>query len=227
MRMRRSFLPLCSRFVDEIVITFEKKRGQVPFLLERSLVIITNAMKEMEMELLYRILRRNGWSPNDRRHKIYSVLAHVFALGLLWSVVVFVPWSFNGLSAFACTMIAIFYFIIIFQHKNEKRLIEKHGEEIRSLMSNQFIEHTGRNTQGDPENIYISHGQNADLIEKTPAYLRVVEEVEEEAGRQIADQAEDLGACHLFWAAKSEILKKKHNINWRSPAELNSGIRYD
>ena len=81
------------------------------------------------------------------------------------------------------------------------------------------------------KNIYINKkdGMNADLLEKSVTYLRVVKEVDDEANREVEalGQVGQTGSCHLFWDIKKEILKKKHNIHWCTPAELNEFVRFD
>ena len=36
-----------------------------------------------------------------------------------------------------------------------------------------------------------------------------------------------LGAIHVFWSEKKQILKEKYRIDWKTPAELNPNICYD
>ena len=69
-----------------------------------------------------------------------------------------------------------------------------------------------------------------DEVEKSPAYLEVVKQVDEEA-KKIVDSSlgkgRHMGACHLFWSSKKKILKEKYNIDWHSPAEMNQSCRFD
>ncbi len=80
------------------------------------------------------------------------------------------------------------------------------------------------NTFIDPES-----GMNVDLVERSAAYLMVVKEVDEEASKVVESfgQKEQMGSCHILWSSKKEILNKKHNIDWRTPAELNEHIMFD
>ncbi|MEI6397023.1 MAG: hypothetical protein WCO48_03060 [Candidatus Taylorbacteria bacterium] len=80
-------------------------------------------------------------------------------------------------------------------------------------------------------NTYVckEDGMNADLVEKSDAYLKVVKEVDEEAKKEVRDLGREgqMGSCHIFWGSKKQILKKKHNIDWRTPAELNEMVMFD
>jgi len=82
-----------------------------------------------------------------------------------------------------------------------------------------------------PANTYINKndGMNVDLVEKSSAYLKVVKQVDEEADKEVRalGQEGQMGSCHLFWSSKQEILKNKHNIDWRTPAELNEMVMFD
>jgi hypothetical protein len=86
--------------------------------------------------------------------------------------------------------------------------------------------------EGEHKNVFIQYVDGtrfiADLVEKSPAYLKVVKLVDEEANKTVESfgQTRKMGACHLFWSSKKEILKKKYGIDWRSPAELND-IMFD
>ena len=72
-------------------------------------------------------------------------------------------------------------------------------------------------------------GYYVDMVEKTPAYKKVEKEVEAEAEKVVKANGLEgrMGACHTFWEAKKEILKKKYRIDWRDPAELNPGVIFD
>ncbi|MFH1173013.1 MAG: hypothetical protein V1692_00615 [bacterium] len=35
------------------------------------------------------------------------------------------------------------------------------------------------------------------------------------------------GLCHIIWRHQKRILKEKHNIDWKSPAEENPHIIFD
>ena len=85
----------------------------------------------------------------------------------------------------------------------------------------------------NPKNTYIDSkdeaGLNRDLVEKSEAYLRVVKGVDEESRKEVRNSGREgqMGSCHIFWSAKKEILKKKYNIDWRTPVELNELVKFD
>lgn len=77
----------------------------------------------------------------------------------------------------------------------------------------------------EEENYRLKH----DPIEDSEEYKRVEKEVDELAEKEadkIVPQGWD-GFCHVFWAVKKDILKKKYNIDWKSPAELNPDTMFD
>ncbi len=68
-----------------------------------------------------------------------------------------------------------------------------------------------------------------DPIEETPEYKLVVNEVEQEAHKTLADQGvqKTRGYIHQFWTLKKKMLKDKHSIDWKSPAEMNPNAKFD
>lgn len=70
---------------------------------------------------------------------------------------------------------------------------------------------------------------NYDPIEDTVEYKRVIDEVNKEVDRFMKENHKNvlLGACHAAWAAKKRILKEKHNIDWKTPSEMNPTVCYD
>ena len=84
---------------------------------------------------------------------------------------------------------------------------------------------------GEHKNVFTDKedGMLVDMVEKSSAYLKVVKQVDEEADKIVKSfgQTGNMGACHLFWESKKEILKKKYNIDWRSPHELNELVVFD
>ncbi|KUO70803.1 MAG: hypothetical protein APF81_12780 [Desulfosporosinus sp. BRH_c37] len=67
---------------------------------------------------------------------------------------------------------------------------------------------------------------NHDPIEYTVEYKRVIAEVNQEVDRFMQEHHKKvfLGACHIAWAAKKRILKNKHNIDWKTPKEMNPRV---
>jgi hypothetical protein len=51
----------------------------------------------------------------------------------------------------------------------------------------------------------------------------------EEADRNLVGSPSKNGLrfCHEYWAEKKRILKERHGLEWRSPAELNRHIIFD
>lgn len=70
--------------------------------------------------------------------------------------------------------------------------------------------------------------ENYSLVEKCKDYLEI-ENLHGEIISRIGDKRSyhSLGYCHLYWGVKHSILKEKYNMDWASPAELNTDILYD
>lgn len=69
-----------------------------------------------------------------------------------------------------------------------------------------------------------------DKHEDDPKFRDRILAAEREAEKEIARRGIKLGqmgACHAFWAAKKRILLEKHGIDWKSPVELNKGVKFD
>lgn len=74
-------------------------------------------------------------------------------------------------------------------------------------------------------------GIKYDPIEKSQKYRKVIKEVEKEAEKIIEERfpglKNQLGYCYSFWDEKKRILKEKHGIDWKTPAELNLSTLFD
>jgi len=71
-----------------------------------------------------------------------------------------------------------------------------------------------------------------DKHEDNPKYKSVIEEANREADEYCATQPNyprkwDDGYCHAFWSAKKRILLEKYHLKWKSPVDLNPGVKFD
>lgn len=66
-----------------------------------------------------------------------------------------------------------------------------------------------------------------DPVEQSPEYLAVADELEKAIEKEFPKGSRQLGTCHAIWRFQKKWLKKNHGIDWKSPAELNPGIRFD
>ena len=66
-----------------------------------------------------------------------------------------------------------------------------------------------------------------DPVEWSSAYERIIDEVERKIGIRLADHPRGMGFCFAYWSAKAEILRGEYGLEWRSPAVLNPGVRFD
>lgn len=74
-----------------------------------------------------------------------------------------------------------------------------------------------------------------DPIEDDPQLKPMIAEADREAARQLTDfrskrdppGSPRLGDRHLYWAVKKEFLREEYGIEWRTPAEMNSGVAFD
>lgn len=69
----------------------------------------------------------------------------------------------------------------------------------------------------------------SDLVYSDYGYLEIISRAEGEEARMCAEQGiyPGLGYCHAFWEAKKNVLKEKHDIDWKSPAERNPDVLFD
>lgn len=69
-----------------------------------------------------------------------------------------------------------------------------------------------------------------DPVEDTEEYKNIADELEKKIEARMAFDnvpLRGLGRCHIYWRYKKEILKNYYNIDWESPAELNSDVIFD
>ena len=70
-------------------------------------------------------------------------------------------------------------------------------------------------------------GERRDLQEFDPKLKDKFEAAGEEARIKLKNIGSHMGVCHVHWSTKKKILKKKYNIDWKTPAEMNPYILYD
>lgn len=88
---------------------------------------------------------------------------------------------------------------------------------------------------------YTKNGIKYDRIEHSIKYLLIRKRLEKEVEAKLEEFFEYLrskghhikrhrcryGFCFTYWFIKRRILKEKYNIEWHSPGELNSHVRFD
>ena len=69
----------------------------------------------------------------------------------------------------------------------------------------------------------------SDPKERDPKYKHLIKQAEIEANEIINKEYPEasLGRCHAVWAEQKRILKEKHNIDWKSPTEMNKYAYFD
>lgn len=65
-----------------------------------------------------------------------------------------------------------------------------------------------------------------DPIRDDPNYAWAIKEAGERA-KEESGRSFELGACHLIWNRKKQILKEEFGIDWYSPREMNPNARFD
>lgn len=70
-------------------------------------------------------------------------------------------------------------------------------------------------------------GIKHDKKEDDPKYKSQIDAATKDAEEECKHIKGKMGYCHAFWGAKKRILKEKYHIDWKSPAELNRGIKFD
>lgn len=66
-----------------------------------------------------------------------------------------------------------------------------------------------------------------DPIEKTQEYKKAMKIVKILAYYRFFFSPRPLGFCHKYWAFQKRILMNWFGIDWKTPQEMNPGIRFD
>ncbi len=71
-----------------------------------------------------------------------------------------------------------------------------------------------------------------DPVEDDPKYQSIFASIDDEVEASLAREGYSLekvgmGFCHMFWSAKTGLLKEKYGIDWKPPSEMNSGVLFD
>jgi hypothetical protein len=66
-----------------------------------------------------------------------------------------------------------------------------------------------------------------DPIDEHPVYAIVRERVNAQVEEELRDYPKGLGYCHTYWKTKKRIMKEQYQLDWKSPAELNSNTIFD
>lgn len=80
---------------------------------------------------------------------------------------------------------------------------------------------------------YPKDGQGVyyDPQEREPCTGEIIRRAGEEAVKSLEERFPGMkgnpGYCRSLWIEKKNILLQKYGIDWKSPADLNPGIRFD
>lgn len=68
-----------------------------------------------------------------------------------------------------------------------------------------------------------------DPVEDDPRHAEVFRKIDDEVKETLAAHPKhgSMGFVHIVWETKQRILKRKYNIDWKSPAELNPQVLFD
>ena len=70
-----------------------------------------------------------------------------------------------------------------------------------------------------------------DPIEDHPATKRLIAKAEREAEAELLREGTvgpgQIGYCHALWEVQQRILRERHGITWRTPAEMNPDVLFD
>lgn len=70
-------------------------------------------------------------------------------------------------------------------------------------------------------------GEKFDPRESDPQLRRIFALVDAAAERAVSNTPRDERFIFHFWSVKKRMLRQKHGIDWKTPAELNPNIAYD
>lgn len=68
---------------------------------------------------------------------------------------------------------------------------------------------------------------NRDRVEYTRRWEEIFYDLEEELNRRFESVPRHLGMCFEIWRVKSELLKERYGIDWKSPRQMNPRVRFD
>lgn len=66
-----------------------------------------------------------------------------------------------------------------------------------------------------------------DPVEYTLRWEEVYYDVTDELDRYFADTPRHMGFCFQYWAAQTDLLRTKYNIEWKNPHLMNPGVMFD
>lgn len=66
-----------------------------------------------------------------------------------------------------------------------------------------------------------------DPVEYTREWEDICYDVEAELEARFCNAPRQRGLCYRIWNAKRELLKDKYGIDWKSPAQMNSRVKFD
>jgi hypothetical protein len=66
-----------------------------------------------------------------------------------------------------------------------------------------------------------------DPNENEPELQAIFRAAEKQTDEELKGEPRELGFIHRYWNTKKRILKEKHNLYWRTPAEMNPNVRFD
>jgi hypothetical protein len=75
--------------------------------------------------------------------------------------------------------------------------------------------------------VYEPFTDKHDPIEDDPAMKPIFAAVDREVNDATRDGPRGGGYVHVGWGMKKRLLKEKHGIDWRTPAEMNPGVFFD
>ena len=76
-------------------------------------------------------------------------------------------------------------------------------------------------------NIEDEFGIKHDPQEDDPALKNAFVSTEKQAEQNLVNHPKGLGFCHMFWREKKRILKEEHDIDWKTPEEMNPHVIFD
>ena len=79
------------------------------------------------------------------------------------------------------------------------------------------------------EGLRISAVPDRDPLETDPRYAQAFSEAEAKTSKELKRLGvkRQMGYCHTYWKIKKLILRRDHNIDWKTPQELNPYKRFD
>ncbi|MGR5574828.1 hypothetical protein [Bacteroides thetaiotaomicron] len=81
--------------------------------------------------------------------------------------------------------------------------------------------------RGDFDKIIVLQRNTQDPFEWTEQWENIIDDVDKKTLEAFTGLNNFMGFCHAFWNERQRVLREYYNIDWKTPAEMNSNVCFD